>query len=124
MERAGDAAGSLRLIRGASFCSSFDRMSIAPMLVAITADLDASLAQVTFAATLYFLLRYPGQVNDVAGELEEGRLPVLLGWHNDHPVTEHERHRNAAIFEKQGNRNPLIDFPEWAGRIDFRPGLG
>ena len=23
-------------------------------------------------------------------------------------------HRNAAIFERQGNRNPLIDHPEWA----------
>ena len=31
----------------------------------------------------------------------------------------YERHRNAAIFERQGNRNPLIDHPEWAARIDF-----
>jgi hypothetical protein len=27
------------------------------------------------------------------------------------------------IFEAQGNRNPLIDHPEWARQIDFRRGL-
>jgi endonuclease I len=39
--------------------------------------------------------------------------------HDAEPVSEYERHRNAAIFERQGNRNPLIDHPEWAARIDF-----
>ncbi len=29
-----------------------------------------------------------------------------------------------AIFELQGNRNPLIDNPEWAGRLDFSAALG
>jgi hypothetical protein len=29
-----------------------------------------------------------------------------------------------AIFEKQGNRNPLIDFPEWMDVLDFRLGFG
>ena len=27
--------------------------------------------------------------------------------------------RFAEVFERQGNRNPLIDHPEWAARIDF-----
>jgi endonuclease I/V8-like Glu-specific endopeptidase len=75
-------------------------------------------------ATLYFLLRYPGEINRTAQEYEVDRLETLLGWHEAEPVTEHEKHRNAAIFEKQGNRNPLIDFPEWISRIDFRLGLG
>ena len=44
---------------------------------------------------------------------------MSLQWHEAEPVTEYERHRNAAIFERQGNRNPLIDHPEWASRIDF-----
>jgi len=74
-------------------------------------------------ATLYFLLRYPGKVNDPE-ELPADRLSTLLQWHADHPVTEYERHRNQAIFEKQGNRNPLIDFPDWAGEIAFGKGLG
>lgn len=34
-------------------------------------------------------------------------------------MSEYERHRNAAIAEIQGNRNPLIDHPEWAREIDF-----
>jgi endonuclease I/V8-like Glu-specific endopeptidase len=75
-------------------------------------------------ATLYFLLRYPGEINSTAQEYEVDRLETLLDWHEAESVTEHERHRNAAIFEKQGNRNPLIDFPEWAPNIDFRLGLG
>ena len=36
----------------------------------------------------------------------------------------YERHRNMAISGKQGNRNPFIDFPEWAERVDFEKGLG
>ncbi|MEV7862889.1 endonuclease [Streptomyces hirsutus] len=70
-------------------------------------------------ATLYFLLRYPGQVGDAAREFPEDRLPVLLQWHESEAVTEYELHRNAAIAEIQGNRNPLIDHPGWAREIDF-----
>jgi endonuclease G len=75
-------------------------------------------------ATLYFLLRYPGEINRTAQEYEADRLETLLDWHEAEPATEYEKHRNAAIFEKQGNRNPLIDFPEWVSKIDFRMGLG
>jgi endonuclease I/V8-like Glu-specific endopeptidase len=75
-------------------------------------------------ATLYFLLRYPGEINRTANEMPEDRLGVLIAWHKGDAVGEYERHRNQAIFEKQGNRNPLIDFPNWADRIDFRLGLG
>jgi endonuclease G, mitochondrial len=75
-------------------------------------------------ATLYFLLRYPGKINNTIEEYKSDRLTMLLQWSQEHPVTEHERHRNMAIFKKQGNRNPLIDFPEWARKIDFSLGLG
>jgi endonuclease I len=75
-------------------------------------------------ATLYFLLRYPGEIDDSAKEYTESDLATLLDWHRRQPVDEYERHRNAAIFEKQGNRNPLIDHPEWAERIEFAAGLG
>ena len=73
-------------------------------------------------ATLYFLLRYPGEI-DGTGEFPAERLETLLAWHAADPPGEYERHRNQAIAEKQGNRNPMIDFPAWAGRIDFRFGL-
>jgi endonuclease G, mitochondrial len=39
-------------------------------------------------------------------------------------VEEYERHRNAAIAELQGNRNPLIDHPQWATAITFAAGFG
>ena len=75
-------------------------------------------------ATLYFLLRYPKEINRTSKEYTEERIETLLAWHAAHPVSEYERHRNAAIHEKQGNRNPLIDFPQWSTQIDFTRGLG
>jgi hypothetical protein len=35
----------------------------------------------------------------------------------------HEKHRNQMIFELQGNRNPLIDFPECSDKINFNVGM-
>ena len=69
-------------------------------------------------ATLYFTLRYPK-----LGKYSEEALAHLLEWHEGDEVGQYERHRNAAIFERQGNRNPLIDDPEWASVIDFTGGL-
>ncbi|MDX1613295.1 MAG: endonuclease [Candidatus Promineifilaceae bacterium] len=75
-------------------------------------------------ATLYFLLRYPGMIGDDVRELQKERLPILLQWHQSEPVTDYERHRNAAIFAAQGNRNPFIDFPDWVTKVDFDAGFG
>ena len=69
-------------------------------------------------ATLYFLLRYPK-----LGVYSEETLGKILAWHEAEPVGEYERHRNAAIFERQGNRNPVIDHAEWAAEIAFAEGL-
>ena len=35
----------------------------------------------------------------------------------------YEYHRNATIAMAQGNRNPLIDFPEWSDKIDLALGF-
>jgi len=75
-------------------------------------------------ATLYFLLRYPGEINRLSTEYEERRIALLLRWHAEEPPDVYEHHRNEAIHERQGNRNPLIDHPEWAGLVDFSQGLG
>jgi endonuclease I/V8-like Glu-specific endopeptidase len=75
-------------------------------------------------ATMYFLLRYPGLIGDATRELQAERLPMLLGWHHDEPVSEWELHRNMAIATAQGNRNPLIDHPEWADVLPFELGFG
>lgn len=61
-------------------------------------------------ATLYFLLRYPGEVGE--GEFEPERVETLLAWHKSEHPDEYELHRNAAVFEIQGNRNPLIDLAD------------
>ncbi|MGQ3376796.1 endonuclease I family protein [Priestia endophytica] len=70
-------------------------------------------------ATLYFLLRYPGEIRNYKGE----DITMLVKWHRDDEVSLYEKHRNRAIWEKQGNRNPLIDFPQYVSKIDFALGL-
>lgn len=70
-------------------------------------------------ATLYFLLRYPKILN----EINEEYINLLLQWNDEFSVSLYEKHRNKAVFEAQGNRNPLIDFPEKASKIDFYTSL-
>ena len=72
-------------------------------------------------ATLYFLLRYPGKIED--REFDRERVTILLRWQAAEPPDLYEKHRNQAIFEVQGNRNPFIDHPEWAEKVDFSGGF-
>jgi len=45
---------------------------------------------------------------------------VLKSWNNQYPPSAYERRRNHIIQQKyQRNRNPFIDHPDWADRIDF-----
>lgn len=74
-------------------------------------------------ATLYYLMRYPGDIGDGDRELPKNRLETLLAWHQKFPPSLWELHRNQAIAEIQGNRNPLIDFPEIARKINFIKGF-
>jgi endonuclease I len=51
-------------------------------------------------------------------EPKMGKLSTLLEWHTQDPVDNWERRRNHIIYSKyQGNRNPFIDFPEFADKI-------
>ena len=74
-------------------------------------------------AALYFLVRYPGKIGNQEGEYTPKDLETLLRWHRENPVSLYELHRNQAISEVQGNRNPFIDHPEWAEKVDFTPGF-
>lgn len=47
-------------------------------------------------------------------------LDLLRQWHQMDPPDDFEIARNEFIAQTQGNRNPFIDFPEWANRINFR----
>ena len=75
-------------------------------------------------ATLYFITRYPGEVGDASRETQASDLDQLLKWHKEYPVSDYERHRNDTIEDVQGNRNPFIDFPQLAEKVDFSKGFG
>lgn len=70
-------------------------------------------------AVLYFLVRYPGKINAGMG-YSLSDIPMLLKWHKDNKVTLYEYHRNQIIYKSQGNRNPFIDFPELADKVNFK----
>lgn len=44
-------------------------------------------------------------------------LTMLMSWHNQDPVSAREISRNNAIYQRQHNRNPFIDHPEYVGFI-------
>ena len=46
-------------------------------------------------------------------DLKEWAVHMLLDWHESDPVSQKETDRNDAVYDIQGNRNPLIDFPAW-----------
>ncbi|NME66630.1 hypothetical protein HHU12_01520 [Flammeovirga aprica JL-4] len=80
---------------------------------------------------LYMATRYEDQIgswvnNGQAGTVLDGSsdkvykewfLTLMLKWHNNDPVSFKEIDRNEQIFERQGNRNPFIDHPEYANMI-------
>lgn len=91
-------------------------------------------------ALLYMMVRYDGAealtsdliLGDSTGATgTHGVLSTLLAWHHAHPPTNYERSRNDAIYAgvavgptiyRQGNRNPFIDFPQFADAIFGSPG--
>lgn len=46
-----------------------------------------------------------------------GDLCTLLEWNAQDPVSAWEERRNERVYERQHNRNPFIDHPEWAQAI-------
>lgn len=74
-------------------------------------------------ATLYFLVRYPGEVGESRQEMTRNRLGVVLDWHRNNPVDAYERHRNWLTQKAQGNRNPFVDRPEAAREALLRLGF-
>jgi hypothetical protein len=52
-----------------------------------------------------------------SGEPNYAKLSTLLQWAAQDPVSSWERRRNTRIYERQGNRNPFIDHPEYIASI-------
>ncbi|MBR5592628.1 MAG: endonuclease [Bacteroidaceae bacterium] len=56
--------------------------------------------------------------------LKPWAVELLLKWHKQDPVSEKEVNRNNAVYAVQGNRNPFIDYPQfaeyvWGDSIEF-----
>jgi len=75
---------------------------------------------------LYFAIRYEDRIKSFRHEMLDGSddqvykdrfLNILLKWHKQDPPSEFEKNRNDNGFKFQGNRNPLIDHPEWVSQI-------
>ncbi len=78
---------------------------------------------------MYMAIRYEGTDTDYDLELVDytasapnyepyyGKLSTLLDWHRQDPPDDWEDRRNGRIAERQGNRNPFIDHPEFAWRL-------
>ncbi len=75
---------------------------------------------------MYMAVRYEG--TDTSYDLEivdatntsgayYGKLSTLLQWHTSDPPDTREMQRNNRIQERQGNRNPFIDEPQYAQYI-------
>ena len=77
-------------------------------------------------ALLYFATRYENNITSFNHEWLDGSREqvyrgwfkrLLLKWHKQDPVSEHEINRNNKAFSFQKNRNPYIDHPEWVTMI-------
>lgn len=75
-------------------------------------------------ALFYMAVRYDETLSltsEIQNSSEEGtigNLDVLLEWNKSDPVDVFEIHRNNLIYNNiQHNRNPFIDFPDWADAI-------
>ncbi|MCL1126980.1 endonuclease [Shewanella surugensis] len=58
-----------------------------------------------------------GTATSSSGNGYIGKLCTLLTWHNSDPVDSLEEARNNKVYVIQGNRNPFIDYADWANEI-------
>lgn len=60
---------------------------------------------------------WPGSPMTDRSQLKPWALALLMQWHENDPVSEKEINRNNAVYAIQQNRNPFIDYPEFATSI-------
>jgi len=49
--------------------------------------------------------------------IKDWAMEMLLRWHEEDPVDDKEINRNNSVYSLQGNRNPFIDYPDFAQMI-------
>ncbi len=72
-----------------------------------------------YMATRYYSedSSWPGSDMVNGSQPKPWALAMLKTWAEEDPVSEKEIQRNEAVYSIQGNRNPFIDFPWYAGLI-------
>ena len=75
-------------------------------------------------ALMYVSVRYYREDNQwdnsdmtTKSVIKDWAMTMLLRWHEEDPVSEKEISRNNAVYGKQGNRNPFVDYPDFAPMI-------
>lgn len=76
---------------------------------------------------LYFATRYQDRIPNLKinemfngtkdQSLTKWQLDVLLEWHTQDPVSQREIDRNNAVYNRQKNRNPFVDNPNFVNLI-------
>lgn len=66
---------------------------------------------------MYMLIRYSQTDSSYPITNVISSMALLLEWHLSDPVDEFEKLRNERSYQVQGNRNPFIDYPEFAEMI-------
>ncbi|XFA98353.1 endonuclease I family protein [Candidatus Izemoplasma sp. B36] len=81
-------------------------------------EVKGDVARILFyMSTMYFDLTLNNNEMTSSSEKTMGMLSMLLLWNEQDPVDDFERNRNNVIYSYQGNRNPFIDYPEFANMI-------
>ncbi|WP_017445107.1 endonuclease [Gayadomonas joobiniege] len=114
------ALGGVPLDEASTNSINLDAQTFAPR-----DEVKGDIARILF----YMDTRYQGDSSDLTPDLQliddlsqlsdtkVGRLCTLLAWHNQDVVDSFEQNRNKVIYEYQGNRNPFIDYPEFANLV-------
>ena len=75
-------------------------------------------------ALMYVSVRYYQEDNswgtsDMTNKsvIKDWAIKMLLQWHEQDPVDDKEINRNNAVYNIQKNRNPFVDYPEFANKI-------
>lgn len=96
----------------------FDNIRVANLTYEPNDNVKGDIARILFyMSTRYLELTLNDNPNTSSGQLTMGLLSVLLEWNEMDPVDDFERNRNEVIYKYQGNRNPFIDYPEFANLI-------
>ncbi len=79
-----------------------------------------------YMSTRYYTEDSGWDNNDMVdgADLKDWAVDMLLAWHEADPVSEKETDRNNAVYDIQNNRNPFIDYPEWADCVWGECGTG